>query len=64
MGKLQKGRALLALALAAPLAFTAPAALAGPVAAGFDSTVIPANDDGSYGPAVSPGFAMNFFGTT
>ena len=53
------------LAVAAPLALMAAApAFAGPVAAGFDATSIPANDDGSFGPAVSPGFSLNFFGTT
>jgi hypothetical protein len=52
-------------ALALALGTAASAAWAGPVAAGFDSTSIPACDDCS-APAnpVSPGFAMNFYGTT
>ncbi len=44
------------------LALTAPA-LAGPVVSGFNSTSLPANDDGSTGLVVLP-FSINFFGTT
>ena len=44
------------LALAVP-------AVAGPVAAGFDATTFPANDDGATG-AIPLGFAADFFGTT
>ena len=50
--------------MAAPLALMAAPALAGPVDAGFRSTVIPANDDGSFGPSVNTGLNLNFFGTT
>jgi Nidogen-like/PEP-CTERM motif len=55
---------LKALAVAAPLALMASSALAGPVAAGFNSSTLPANDDGSVAGIVNPGFSMNFFGTT
>jgi len=51
------------LALAAPLTLMGSSALAGPVASGFDTTTLPRNDDSSTG-AISPGFSMNFFGST
>lgn len=38
-----------------------PASAAGAIRAGFDASVLPANDDGSTGP-VPIGFAANFFG--
>ena len=57
-----------ALAIAAPLVLmAAPAAIAGPVVAGFDATQLPRNDDGSTGPvAITSTFGatgLNFFGT-
>jgi len=52
-----------AFAIATPLVLMASSALAGPVATGFDSSTLPANDDGSVSTIVSPGFTMDFFGT-
>jgi len=51
-----------ALALAATLALPARTE-AGAVRTGFDSTILPANDDGSTG-AVAMGFTVNFFGNS
>jgi hypothetical protein len=44
------------------LVVTAPA-IAGPVVSGFNTTTLPANDDGSTGLVTLP-FGVNFFGTT